>query len=250
MKLPAVQGIIRRRMLVNFRADPEVTQRLLPPPFRPKLHRGSAIAGICLIRLEQIRPEFVRLPVGAASENAAHRVAVLWTDKDGAEREGVYIPRRDTSSLFNHLAGGCLFPGEHEQAHFRVCDEGGVIDFAMRSADGTAEIRLRGRESDALPATSRFASLPEASSFFEGGSFGYSATQRGDRLDGIRLETQTWHVTPLDVESVYSSFFADEGRFPPGTVQFDCALLMRDIPHHWFSLPALDGAAFPAAACR
>jgi predicted MPP superfamily phosphohydrolase len=36
---------------------------------------------------------------------------VTWNDETGA-LEGVYIPRRDTGSLVNHLAGGRVFPGE------------------------------------------------------------------------------------------------------------------------------------------
>lgn len=36
-----------------------------------------------------------------------------------------------------------------------------------------------------------------------------------------------------------SSFFEDAASFPAGTIQFDCALLMRDIPHEWHSEPDL-----------
>jgi uncharacterized protein YqjF (DUF2071 family) len=56
MRFPKVHGVIRRRLLVNFRVDPGVIQQLLPSPFRPKLQDGHAIAGVCLIRLEDIRP--------------------------------------------------------------------------------------------------------------------------------------------------------------------------------------------------
>ncbi|HEY2329337.1 MAG TPA: DUF2071 domain-containing protein [Verrucomicrobiae bacterium] len=77
MRLPKIHGIIRRRMLVNFRVDPEIIQRQLPKRFRPKLHNGFAIAGICLIRLEQIRPKYFPSFLGVSSENAAHRIAVL-----------------------------------------------------------------------------------------------------------------------------------------------------------------------------
>ena len=52
MRLPRVHGVIRRRLLVNFRLDPDVAQRQLPASFHPKLHDGHAVAGICLIRLE------------------------------------------------------------------------------------------------------------------------------------------------------------------------------------------------------
>ena len=55
MRLPTIQGLIRRRILANFRVDPEAVQRLIPARFTPKLHNGFAIAGICLIRLEEMR---------------------------------------------------------------------------------------------------------------------------------------------------------------------------------------------------
>jgi len=238
-----IHGLIRRRILVNFRVLPDVMQRLLPEPFRPKLLDGLAVAGICLIRLEQIRPVGLPAFLGLTSENAAHRVAVLWTKDDGSPTEGVYIPRRDTSSFANHLAGGRLFPGEHHRATFTVTDGPGGIDFRLRSQDGKVAVDLRAKAATSLPSTSRFSSMEDASRFFELGSLGYSATRRGDRLDGIHLDTNGWRVEPLAVEHVHSSFFADRSLFPEGSVEFDCALLMRDIEHSWRSAPAVHLAA-------
>jgi hypothetical protein len=226
-------------MLVNFRVKPEVIQRQLPAKFRPKLHAGSAIAGICLIRLKQIRPQHFPGFLGLSSENAAHRIAVLWDDNHGQTQEGVFIPRRDTNSFLNHLAGGRLFPGEHHAAIFRVKNAGNEIDFDMRSRDGAVAVELRARVVQSLPPASKFATLAEASGFFEPGSLGYSATSDAGRLDGIRLKTRTWQVEPLEIERVYSSYFADEKKFPKQSVQFDCALLMRNIEHEWQSAPDL-----------
>src|SRR5215470_4894648 len=138
MRLSNVHGTIRRRLLINYRVDPSVISRQLPAPFRPKLHENSAIAGICLIRLEDIRPLRVPLAIGLSSENAAHRIAVVWEDEDGPH-EGVYIPRRDTGSLVNHLAGGRLFPGEHQRARFHVTEDDQRVALHMRSADGQVE---------------------------------------------------------------------------------------------------------------
>jgi hypothetical protein len=78
-----------------------------------------------------------------------------------------------------------------------------------------------------------FSSLAEASAFFRAGSTGYSVTSTPGRLDGIELRLPAWRMEPLQVEEVYSSYFADEARFPPGSVAFDCALLMRDLAHEW-----------------
>jgi hypothetical protein len=219
-------------MLVNFRVDPATMQRHLPAPFRPKLHRGHAIAGVCLIRLENIRPPRFPSMLGLSSENAAHRMAVAWEDGSGSH-EGVYIPRRDTGSLVNHLGGGRLFPGEHQRAHFRVVESETGIAFHMQSADGRVEIDLVGHESDKLAETSAFATIGEASAFFESGSVGYSATSSGRRLDGLVLKTHSWSVKPLAVEHAYSSYFSDQEKFPPGSVAFDCALIMRNVSHEW-----------------
>lgn len=232
MRLPAIHGLIRRRLLVNFRVDPDVMRRALPRPFRPLLHRGHAIAGICLIRLERIRPRGLPGWLGIASENAAHRIAVTW-DSDAGPREGVYIPRRDTGSLLNHLAGGRIFPGEHHRADFRVDDDGTALAMAVRARDGGMEVRLRGRVGDALPDGSCFASLAESSAFFERGCVGYSATRDRRRLDGLELRTDGWQVRPLAIDEIHSSYFADAAAFPAGSVAFDHALIMREVPHAW-----------------
>jgi hypothetical protein len=232
MRVPKVHGVIKRRLLVNFRVDAAVMQRCLPAPFRPKLHDGHAIAGICLIRLENIRPRRFPSVLGLSSENAAHRIAVVWEDNAG-RHEGVCIPRRDTGSLINHLAGGRVFPGEHRRATFRVADDGHVVNLAMRSADGDVEIEVVGHEVERLTDTSVFRSVDEASAFFEGGSVGYSVTASGRRLDGIALKTESWSVAPLAIERARSSYFENQALFPAGSIAFDCALVMRDIAHEW-----------------
>lgn len=234
IRLPTIQGVIRRRILANFRIDPEVMQRQIPSRFTPKLHKGFAVAGICLIRLEHIRPKFVPEAIGLSSENAAHRVAVLWQD-DGTAREGVFISRRDTNSQLNSLLGGRIFPGEHHPATFNVAESEDQIKLSVRSQDASVSVDIEGQIARTLPVTSIFSSLPEASTYFEGGALGYSVTNEPDRLDGLTLATKEWRVEPLEVTKVYSSHFSDEARFPKGTVEFDHALIMRNVAHEWHS---------------
>ena len=234
MRLPIIQGVIRRRILANFRIDPQVMQRQLPSRFRPKLHDGFAVAGICLIRLEHIRPRLMPEIVGLNSENAAHRVAVLW-DEDGVTREGVFISRRDTNSQLNHLLGGRIFPGEHHQASFSVAESESEIKLSMKSMDAAVEVEIEGRVADELPSTSIFSSLQQASSFFEGGALGYSVTREQGRLDGLKLETKEWRVEPFEVGRVHSSYFSDEEKFPIDAIGFDHALIMRNVAHEWHS---------------
>lgn len=232
MRLPIVRGVIDRRILTNYRIDPDVLSNILPAPFRPKLINGQAMGGICMIRLKQIRPRRFPKWFGVSSENAAHRFAVEW-ERDGQVIEGVYVPRRDTSSRLNALAGGRLFPGVSHHASFRVEETEHLYSVALDSIDGATHVRVDGRVAENLPATSTFRSLAEASGFFERGSLGYSATTRPGVYDGLELFVRKWVVEPLDVTCAESSYFEDPTLFPAGSTQFDCALLMREIDHEW-----------------
>lgn len=236
MRIPLLRGLIDRRVLVNYRVDPDVLSRLLPRPFFPKLQQGVGIAGVCLIRLKQLRTRFVPRWLGLSSENAAHRIAVEW-DENGTRCEGVYIPRRDTSSWWNALAGGRVFPGEHQHAEFAIREAAGRFDISVRSCNGL--LAIRARRASALPDSSVFTSLQEASAFFEAGSVGYSATRDPSRFDGLELRCRRWCVEPLQLEALKSSFFDDKSRFPSGTAQFDCALLMQSVEHEWLGRPDL-----------
>ena len=232
MRIPTVRGVIDRRVLANFHIDADGMARALPAPFRPKLVNGRAVGGICLIRLKKVRPRFLPIPWGIRSENAAHRIAVEW-DAEGTTQQGVYIPRRDTDSWLNSLAGGRVFPGEHHHAKFTVEESPERVSVAMNSDDGSASVRVVGTLTDRLPDGSVFGSVEEASAFFEQGSLGYSATRTKGRYDGLELCCDNWSVEVLDVEEISSSYFEDEALFPEGSVGFDCALLMRDIHHEW-----------------
>lgn len=238
MRIPVVRGVIDRRILVNYRVVPDALARVLPAPFRPQLVNGFGIGGICLIRLKHVRPKAIPLPWGIGSENAAHRIAVEW-EANGMTHQGVYIPRRDTNSRLNALAGGRVFPGEHHHARFVVAESQDRLQIDMESDDGGAALSVLGTVSDTFPVDSAFGSLADASAFFESGSVGYSATASPGRYDGLELMCRNCKVSPLAIEHVASSFFDDQLRFPRGTTEFDCALLMRGIEHEWHSRETL-----------
>jgi hypothetical protein len=238
MRIPTIRGLIDRRVLVNFRVDPEVLSRVCPSPFRPQTVNGFGVAGICLIRLKHIRPKLLPSFLGISSENAAHRIAVEW-DANGVTQTGVYIPRRDTSSFLNAFTGGRIFPGVHNRARFDVRETANEYHIAMDSIDGSAHVAVEGRATDELPDDSVFATVAKCSQFFEAGSLGYSPASSTTQFDGLELRTVNRHVQPLAVTNVESSFFDDREAFPDGSVTFDNALLMRGVDHEWHSRESL-----------
>lgn len=238
MRPPRMSSVVERRLLVNYRVDPEVAASSLPAPLRPQLVGGWAVAGICLIRLGQLRPNGMPGWLGLRSENAAHRVAVEWDGPQGRST-GVYIPRRDSGSMINVLAGGRLFPGEHSLARFDVRETAEDLHVAFVSHDKTVSVSVDVRTAERFQGSELFADLAQASDFFRRGSAGFSATRGGQSLDGLELRTDSWHVEPVDVRSVRSTVFDDRDRFPLGTAVLDCALLMREVPVAWRPLPPL-----------
>lgn|SRR5690606_16720994 len=231
-KIPTIHGYIDRRILVNYSADPEAVQKILPYPFRPKPYKDRAIVGICLIRLKHIKPKGFYNFMGVNSENGAHRIAVEWDD-NGLTKSGVYIPRRDTSLILNTIVGGRIFPGEHHQAKFNVHEVLQDYNVAFKSSDGT-EVSVNASVTHSFSEKSIFDTIEDASEFLKQGELGYSPY--GIKFQGLRLHTYKWEVQPLKVHKVKSSFFENKEIFPEGSVRFDNALLMTNIEHEWHSV--------------
>ena len=238
MRLPTICGVIDRRILANYRVDPKCMAAALPAPFRPQLVNGWAIGGICLIRLKRVRPKIFPFAWGIGSENAAHRIAVEW-EANGQTMNGVYVPRRDTNSMLNSLAGGRIFPGISHHAKFAVLEKADHYSVTMESDDGDAQVCVSGAVVSDISASSVFESLESASEFFELGSLGYSDTNTNGKFDGLELHCENWCVESMDIDKIQSSYFDDVSRFPIGAVEFDCALMMRGIVHEWRGRPDL-----------
>jgi hypothetical protein len=237
---------VQRRLLVNYRVDPDVIASLLPAPFRPQLVNGYAVAGICLIRLGSMRPTGLPARLGLTSENAAHRIAVEWDTPDGP-RTGVYIPRRDSNSLVNVAVGGRVYPGAHHLARFEVAESEHDLRVAFAARDGSVAVTLDARVTAELTGSRLFADTAAASAFFEQGSVGFSATDDPARFDGLALHTTAWKVDPGVAVRAESSFFADRALFPEGSAELDCVLVMRGIPVRWQALAPLRAPERPDA---
>jgi hypothetical protein len=233
--LPALEGVIRRRILLNFRADPNAVAPLLPAPLEVLTYGGFAIVGVCLIGLERLRPKGIPGALGLSSENMAHRIAVRYPTRDGMH-DGVFIWRRETDQWLVTLLGGRLFPGVHNRAGF-VIDEGrDGLSVAVKTEGGLADVDFAGSYETAWQPDSIFPKFDNAVEFFRRGDCGFSCSLRAGRLDGLRLKTLQWEMSTLRTTRLYSAFFQNGERFSSNAIHFDCALLMRGIPHEWHEI--------------
>ncbi len=230
-----LDAMIRRRLLLNYRADPEVVARMLPAPFRPQVHRGCAVVGICLLRMVHARPAGLPGAVGFGSENAAHRIAVGWDDA-GGPRTGLFMPRLDSASRLNVAAGGRFFPGVQHRAEFDVAERSGRLRVAYATSDGSTAVDVEVGMAPTLTGSTLFDDTDDASEFFRLGAAGYSAGRGPDEFEGLELVTSQWRVDPCVVDRAASSFYDDRDVFPAGSIELDSALLMREVPVRWTTL--------------
>ena len=242
MRAPDLRARIQRRILVNYRVDPNVVAALLPTPFRPAIVDGYGVAGICLIRLGEVRPVGVPTAFGITSENAAHRVAVEWDTSTGPVT-GVYIPRRDTSSRIAAFSGGRFFPGRQHRAQFHVDEQDDRYRIELESLDGDVAIAVAAHVAGSVMPGSIFDSVEAASRFFRDAPVGYAATPCAGVFDGVELGTDGWDMSPLHLDEIASSFFDDRDRFPRGTAVADSAFLMANVTTRWRPQPKLVASA-------
>lgn len=228
---------IERRLLVNYRIDPDLVAEQLPSPLRPQVVHGWAVGGVCFIRLANTRPAYLPRFLGIRSENVAHRYAVEWDDQNET-RTGVYVPRRDTDSLLTSIAGGRLFPGRYHLAQFSVVEEDFGLDISVASRDAQTQLHVKATSSEELGGR-LFESVQDASTFFRQGSLGYSPSTRSDHLDAVALSSDSWAARPVQVEEMCSSVFDDQQIFPAGACTLDSALVMENLQVAWTTQQSL-----------
>jgi hypothetical protein len=108
MYIPTLEGIIERRLLVNYRVDPAALQRLLPAPFRPKLIHGMGLACISLIRLKQLRPE--HCPPHLDFPRRMPLIASRWNGKsrEPTKKGSLFLDEMPLRGSTPSLGAGCF----------------------------------------------------------------------------------------------------------------------------------------------
>lgn len=223
-----VQGLCSRRIILNWRVNPDGLQKILPAPF------------ICIIELEEMRPKGMPAFVGMRSINAAPRIAVEWPHEDSFE-QGVYIPHRYTSAKWNTVVSKLrFFPTASGAGDIEVEEsEDGRISAHAVAPDGM-RLSFSGQAAGALDENSIFKSTQEASDFLKAAQVAYSpkeireSSDIGLEFDAIKLKTYEWQASALSKNEAECTFISD--NFKGDEANFDSALIMRGIGHEWHYL--------------
>lgn len=124
---PSIDGVIRRRLLVNSLVDPAEVAPHLPDGVLPHVgSSGGVVVGCCMIEIAAARPAPLPRWAGVGIKAAAHRISVEVGSPTAPDR-AVYVPMRHTDARSAVLAGGRVFPGVHAPASVRVESTEGTL---------------------------------------------------------------------------------------------------------------------------
>jgi hypothetical protein len=220
-------GIMARRLLVNWRITPHAAQAALPPNVRPALINGYAVAGLCLVRLEQLRPTGLPAILGLSSENVAARIGIEFDSPTGTQKS-VFIFHRDTASPVNYALAHHIGFGLHNYAPIHVTEKKTRLQIKMKGTWQSFNVDLS--DTQRHPGNSAFSSLDNAKDFFRGSEVGYSPSKIPNLYHGAKLRLHSWQLDPMIIHHAYSSFI--DALFP-NAATLDSAFVMRNIPHTW-----------------
>ena len=152
--------------------------------------------------------------LGKRRPSDCRRVGARWE-----VREGVFVPRRDTSSWLNFALGGRLFPGVHHHARFDVDENDGRYRIVLDSDDGEPIWQSRGRSPRRFPPLPYSGLSIEASAFFEAwfvGLFGHEERQEHSTASNFGASTGTsnhWSSSGWNQVSSRTAACSREGRW-------------------------------------
>ena len=204
---------IRCRVLVLYRIDPSVLQRVLPAGMRPRIVQSYAVGVACYTRLGPSR--FLR----SSSDHLAYRFALEREDKDGPQPV-TWVARRETSSWLEARCGEKLLRGEYGRSVFELHEDQFGLKLAVTSPRGE-EFHLRAEAPGKL-GESLFPSPHAVESFFAEHGEIQPADVFAPEADELDLKT-CFAPEPLAVFEVRSLFFDDRTVFPSGSATLDSA---------------------------
>jgi hypothetical protein len=225
----ASSAIIERQILVIYRASPEALAAILPAPFRPRIFRDRAIAALSMVRLKAPRPRLMPSLINTQPEHLAHQLAIEW-DESGQTRAGWFILRRDTTARSPSI-GGSIFPGKLNHARFHVHEDNGRYRIHCDSDDEQSHVRVDAFAADFLPKTAIFSSVEEATTFFEPATTFYTPATSTGELEGMEITPKQWPIHAMALWEAKSSLFEDAQLFPSGSLEIDCAMLLRNVEY-------------------
>jgi uncharacterized protein YqjF (DUF2071 family) len=216
---------------INYAVDPEALQKLLPPPLRPEVWRGSAWVQLLMSSLRDMRPQGLLPLFGVCFYQLAYRAAVKYSSADGSERRGGYFVRSETNHPVMRAVGNAL-------AEFRFHDFGAAEMTMLRDGErltlGVDAERPHGKvvamidttPSDTPPAGSVWPSLEALQEPLVQCHDAFGVDR--DYMYILTIDRDPWNARFVEPIDLYVEYFSSA---LPG--RYDSTLHFRECAYRW-----------------
>ncbi len=229
MSRSLIRGQIERQILFHFRIDPHHACGLLPEQLQPLELGGAALGGFCLSRLTNMRPAFLPPELGVTSEKLTYQLLVTSSQEDGQPAIRPFVLRREITSRLHQLMGSRPDEAPRRWTPIDVEDDGHELQVSLPDPNPLYKLHFVASRATDFPSDSVFNRIQDAAAYFEYGSVGLSNLLEPNEEARFRTENTGWQVVPLQVRQLHVGLFSNHQWFPPGSVQFDSALLARSL---------------------
>jgi hypothetical protein len=222
-------GIGRRpvstRLLVLYRAAPELVQAFLPAGARVRMWREHGFVGLCYTRLEKLAHRWIPHGLAASFDHLACRVPAEF-DAPGDPLAGSWVLHRRTSSWFGARWAGALHRAEVVHSRFDV--ERSPFGLELRVSDAQGEqLYLKSEPAPAL-AGSLFRTHREAEVFLAAGKEVRPADAFAPEADDLELESDSFAAEPHRLLDIRAPMIEKQGGLDLRAFELDCALLLTN----------------------
>ncbi|WP_227014303.1 MULTISPECIES: DUF2071 domain-containing protein [Nocardiopsis] len=208
-------------LVLTYAFPPEVLRPLLTPgleldTYRAQDGREYGFAAVAAVALRGLRPAFLPAELGLEQVMTGYRVfARLPVDRSRTGTgvrtlRGLRILRSQTSSPVLAAAGAVLSRYRYERAVLGTRRVGDRLDFAVRSGDGRADLRVSaalGGPTAPLPPRSPFATGRDARRFAGPLPYTFEHGGRGGDVLVVKALRTSWEPRPVAVDVERLTFF-------------------------------------------
>jgi len=203
---PSIHGRLLDRYIFNFRVDPKVLERHLPPVswLRPRIINGFGVVSFCLLNLKGVTLWPLPVQLGFDTISCAYRCAIV--DGSGKDPEpSVYVLGRSTNLPIASSFGSILFSGTMNMIrcsieHMESC---AVIRASFIDGQQLFSAKVKPRQCS-MSSSKLFESLDSFVGFIKGGASSYTPSRREGNHSRVDLTEESSYYEAVDATINYS----------------------------------------------
>ncbi|MEU6175435.1 DUF2071 domain-containing protein [Streptantibioticus parmotrematis] len=200
-------------LVLTYAFPAETLRPLLDPGLEPDTYSAGGteygFVAVALVDQRGLRPPWLPAALGTDQVMTGYRIFTRFRTPGGRAMRGLRILRSDTSSTVLALGGNLLTRYHYRMARLGCRTVGDRVEFAVRSRDGRADVRVSADLSGpaALPQGSPFASPRDARRYAGPLPYTFEYEPHDGTMVVVKAYRTEWEPQPVSVDVRRLTFF-------------------------------------------